>query len=171
MYRGLELKSVMAIALTVVSTVFLDQLAKALIIQNLTLHDTVEVIPGFFNIVYWRNPGGAFGILKEGGTARTLFFVVVSLAAVVIIGVLVKQHATDTFTRVALSLVAGGAVGNLIDRLRFGEVVDFLDFYLGRYHWPAFNVADSAITVGVLASLFLFYIRGPSEGREEPGGD
>lgn len=165
LHRGFELKSIRAVGLTVFLTVLFDQLTKALVTRNLSLHDTVEVIPGFFNIVYWRNPGGAFGIFKYGGTAWTLFFVGMSLAAVVIIGVLMR-HARDTFTRVALSLIAGGAVGNLIDRLRFGGVVDFLDFHAGRYHWPAFNVADSAITVGVFLSLYLMYFKRPDVENE-----
>jgi signal peptidase II len=162
MFKGFELKSIKVIALTVAATVVLDQVTKALIIHNMSLYETVEVIPGLFNIVYWRNPGAAFGILKGGGMARVLLLAGLSILAIVTIGILLR-HAEDTLTRAALSLIAGGAVGNLIDRLRFGGVVDFLDFHLGRYHWPAFNVADSAIMVGVFLSIFLFYFKEPKD--------
>lgn len=165
-YGGFELRHIKVVALVVAAVVFFDQLTKALIIHNMALYETAEVIPGLLNIVHWRNPGMAFGFLKEGGFLRTLFLAGVSLLAIIIIGVLLR-HAKDAFTRSALSLIAGGAIGNLIDRLRYGEVVDFLDFHLGRYHWPAFNVADSAITVGVLLSLYLFYFKRPGGERGE----
>jgi signal peptidase II len=164
--ESFELKTIKAIALTVAVTAVLDQLTKALVVHYFSLYDMVEVIPGFFNIVHWRNPGAAFGLFKEGGMVRTLLLAGVSFLALVIIGLLLR-HAKDTITRVALSLIAGGAVGNLIDRLRFGEVIDFFDFYVGRYHWPAFNVADSAITVGVFLSLYLFYFKRPEGEKEE----
>jgi len=137
--------------------VILDQLTKAAITTYFILHQSIEIISGFFNITYIRNPGAAFGILRDvSGTFRTLFLTSVSFAALIII-FFVYRNIKNTASRIAFSLIAGGALGNLIDRIRFGEVIDFLDFYIGRYHWPAFNVADSAITVGIfIAVLFLY---------------
>ncbi|HLG29189.1 MAG TPA: signal peptidase II, partial [Candidatus Brocadiales bacterium] len=137
--------------------VILDQLTKAVITNYFILHQSIEVIRGLFNITYIRNPGAAFGILRDvSGTFRTIFLTGISFTALIII-FFVYRNIKDTTSRIAFSLIAGGAFGNLIDRIRFGEVIDFLDFYIGRYHWPAFNVADSAITVGVfIAVLFLY---------------
>ena len=141
--------------------VILDQFTKAVITNYFILHQSIEVIRGLFNITYIRNPGAAFGILRDvSGTFRTIFLTGISCTALIII-FFVYRNIKDTASRIAFSLIAGGAFGNLIDRIRFGEVIDFLDFYIGRYHWPAFNVADSAITVGVfIAVLFLYRNKG-----------
>jgi signal peptidase II len=143
---------------TAAVVVVLDQVSKVLVGRLMTPGRAVEVIPGLFNIVYIKNPGAAFGIFRHGGVFTTLFLLAVTAAALVIIGVLLRQS-RDRVMSFALSLVAGGAVGNLIDRLRFGSVVDFFDFFTGRHHWPAFNVADSAITVGVILALYSYYLR------------
>jgi len=132
-----------------VAVLLLDQITKTLITSLLSLHQSVEVIGSLFNIIYIRNPGAAFGILGGWRGARTLLLTLVPIAALAVI-IYLYRKSTDRFAAVALSLIAGGAAGNLIDRLRFGEVIDFLDFSLAGYHWPAFNVADSAITVGVV---------------------
>jgi signal peptidase II len=130
----------------------LDQITKAWILANLPLGGGFTVVPGFFDITHVHNPGGAFGFLASmGAEARTLLFVAVALAAIVLILVFYWQTpATERATAFGLALVLGGAVGNLVDRVRFGVVVDFLDVYAGELHWPAFNVADSAITIGVV---------------------
>ena len=135
--------------------VITDQLTKQWIMANFALHEQQNVIPGIFNLVYVTNTGAAFGLMAGSKNwLRHLFFVGVAITALIFIiyayGHLKRQNKIFTY---ALGLIGGGAIGNLIDRLRFGSVVDFLDFYLGNYHWPAFNVADSAITVGV--GLFL----------------
>lgn len=129
--------------------VLLDQFTKYLVLHRFSLHESVPVIPGFFNLTYVRNPGAAFGILAGAhGAWRTVFFITVSLVALAVIMTLVrKTH--DRIPLVAFALIGGGAVGNLIDRVRSGEVVDFIEWYYRSYHWPAFNIADSAITVGV----------------------
>ena len=129
--------------------IILDQLTKYLVIKNFFLHESVKVIPGFFSLTYVRNPGAAFGILAGAhGAWRTVFFITVSLVALAVIITLVrKTH--DRLPLVAFALIGGGAVGNLIDRVRSGEVVDFIEWYYRSYHWPAFNIADSAISVGV----------------------
>jgi signal peptidase II len=145
-------------AITVVVITALDQITKALILQHFQLHDSVSLIPGFFNLTHIRNPGGAFGVLAGGGSdLRNWLFLGAGTIALGMI--LYFLHATadrDRLMRFTLALIFGGAIGNIIDRLRFGEVVDFLDFYVGQLHWPAFNVADSAITIGIF--LFVYHI-------------
>ncbi len=130
---------------------FVDQWTKHAIQQRLVLYQKVEVIHGFFNLVHVRNTGGAFGIFGgERGGLGSLLFVVVSLAAIgSILFLFVRLREDEKRLSFSLSLVLSGAIGNLIDRLRYGEVVDFLDFYLLSYHWPAFNIADSAICLGI----------------------
>ncbi|MCP4398286.1 MAG: signal peptidase II [bacterium] len=126
--------------------VIADQITKLWIHQA---RQFFEVIPGFFNITYVRNPGAAFGILQG---RQNLLAGVSIIASVVLIVMLLRENEKKKTLLLSLSLILGGTVGNLIDRLRFGYVVDFLDFYitLGKeYHWPSFNVADSAISVGV----------------------
>jgi signal peptidase II len=117
----------------------------------LVLYQKVEVIHGFFNLVHVRNTGGAFGIFGgEKGGLGSLLFVVISLIAIgSILFLFVRLREDEKPLSLSLSLVLSGAIGNLIDRLRLGEVVDFLDFYLFSYHWPAFNIADSAICLGI----------------------
>lgn len=137
------------------AVVVVDQLTKLWIMTEFALHEQQTIIPGFFDLVYFTNTGAAFGFLAGSKTwLRQAFFITISMSALVVIffayGHLKKQGRIFTY---ALGLIGGGAVGNLIDRLRFGSVVDFLDFYIGSYHWPAFNAADSAISVGV--GLFL----------------
>lgn len=148
----------------------LDQATKAWVMETFRLYESRPVIEGFFHLTYIRNPGAAFGLLAGHGAAfRTPFFVGVTLVALGAIGVAVKRlSAGRGWTLAALGLVAGGAVGNLIDRLRWGEVVDFLDVFWRSHHWPAFNVADSAITVGV-ALLLLEEFLGRKPGEERPG--
>jgi signal peptidase II len=130
---------------------FVDQWTKHAIQQRLVLYQKVEVIHGFFNLVHVRNTGGAFGIFGgERGGLGSLLFVVVSLAAIgSILFLFIRLREDEKRLSLSLSLVLSGAIGNLIDRLRYGEVVDFLDFYLASFHWPAFNIADSAICLGI----------------------
>ena len=146
--------------------IVLDQFTKYLVLQRFSLHESVPVIPGFFNLTYVRNPGAAFGILAGAhGAWRTVFFITVSLVALAVIITLVrKTH--DRLPLIAFSLIGGGAVGNLIDRVRSGEVVDFIEWYYRSYHWPAFNIADSAITVGVVLLAVDMLFPGKQEARE-----
>jgi signal peptidase II len=133
----------------IASIVFLDQLTKYAVVKRFRLHESVRVIPGFFDLTYVRNPGAAFGFLAgASGVWRSIFFITVSIVALAVILALVRQ-ARDRLPLMAFALIAGGAVGNLIDRVRFGEVVDFVDWYYRTYHWPTFNIADSAISIGV----------------------
>ncbi len=136
-----------------------DQLSKIYIDQHLELHQSIEIIKNFFSIVHVRNSGIAFGLLAGiDSPLLTLFFVAVSLLAVILIVTFIKALAKDNFLMAtSLSLILAGALGNLIDRIRLGEVIDFLDFYIYSHHWPAFNLADSSITVGGLI-LFICQI-------------
>ena len=150
MNAKLELRDLIPIGIAAF-VVIIDQFTKLWIMNNLGLYEQQNVIPGLFDLVYVTNTGAAFGFLAGSKSGlRQLFFVGVATVALVIIvyayGHLKKQGKIFVYS---LGLIAGGAIGNLIDRVRFGSVVDFLDFYLGSHHWPAFNAADSAITVGV----------------------
>src|SRR4030043_1330737 len=118
----------------------LDQWTKSLIVQKLSLYQRVGVIQGFFNIIHVRNTGGAFGIFGgEKGGLGSILFVVVSLIAIgAIVFLFLKIKENEKTLALSFSLILSGAVGNLIDRLRYGEGVDFLDFHLFSYHWPAF---------------------------------
>ncbi len=139
----------------------LDQWTKHAVQQRLALHQRIEVIRGFFNLVHVRNPGGAFGIFGwEKGGFGSLLFVVFSLIAVgSILFLFIRLKEDEKIFSLSLSLVLSGALGNLIDRLKYGEVVDFLDFQLFSFHWPAFNIADSAITVGIGLMVLELLIR------------
>ncbi len=140
--------------------ILLDQVSKFAVMNSLRIHDSIPVISGFFNLVHVRNKGMAFGFLNRPDINYG-FYLLVGASFVAIVFLLVwfiKLKETDNLTILALSFILGGAVGNLIDRLRFREVVDFLDVYLGDWHWPAFNVADSAITVGaILLAITIFF--------------
>lgn len=133
----------------------LDQYTKHLILADWTVGDTVPVIPDFFSLTYVRNRGGAFGLLSDLPEAwRVSFFVVFALATVAALIWMLRSTPRSDFTqRLAITAVIGGAAGNLYDRVLYGEVVDFLDVYVGDWHWPAFNVADSFISCGVVLLL------------------
>jgi len=145
---------------TAVAVIVIDQITKAVIMSRLYPNDLIEVVPGLFNIVYYRNTGAAFGIFRGVSAIKTLFLITVTGAALIFIAFMIRR-CEDLFTTLTLSLIAGGAVGNLIDRLVSGSVLDFLDFYAGSYHWPAFNVADSAITTGVVSTILIFSLKKP----------
>ena len=140
----------------VIFIVGLDQATKFVVDQTLPLSVPIPVIDDFFNLTYVRNPGAAFGILAESGEFfRRAFLIGFPLVAVGFIAAMLRRLAEDeTWLITALSFVLGGAVGNLIDRIFYGEVIDFLDFYWSIYHWPAFNVADSFISVGVVMIVY-----------------
>jgi signal peptidase II len=136
----------------------LDRLTKWTIAHRLSRHDSILVIPGFFRIIHTENPGAAFGIFADSPTQwKVGLLILLSMIALLIVSVLLwKNSHRLTTTGVGLSLILGGAVGNLWDRIVSRHVVDFLLFYIGPYQWPAFNVADSAIVVG--AGLLIFEI-------------
>ncbi|MEJ2691005.1 MAG: signal peptidase II [Deltaproteobacteria bacterium] len=154
----------LAIAAGVVA---LDQLTKLWVVSSFHLYESREVIPGFFHLTYLTNTGAAFGFLAGKQNAlRQVFFVGIAVAALLAMAYFYRtlKDRSMLYT-VAIGLICGGAVGNLIDRLRLSSVMDFLDFFIGRYHWPAFNVADSAITTGVVLFLLASLLEGKKEQR------
>jgi len=146
------------------AVILLDLWTKWLIVKRLDLHQAIPIIPNFFQLVHVRNTGAAFGIganadsriipLLLNGGAIAVFCVVVVYALL--------SAVTDRLLQTGLHLILGGAIGNLLDRFRFGYVVDFLDVYVRNHHWPAFNVADSAICIGI-GLLFLDMKKKPEQ--------
>jgi signal peptidase II len=167
--------------------VLLDQWTKALVQQRMSLRESIPIIPHLFSLTYIRNPGAAFGLfVGMDKSFRALFFLAITVAAISVIGYFFLASIREDrrialaggpapsrhncWLRIGLALVFGGAIGNLIDRMRYGEVVDFLDWYLGAYHWPAFNVADSSITVGVSILLAAaFFLPNPADSFQSSG--
>lgn len=149
----------------------LDQITKFYVDSSMRLHESIPVIKGLFSITYVRNPGAAFGFLADASPLfRSIFFAAVTvLAIILVVHYIWKSRAKETFLTFALSLILSGAVGNLIDRVRLGEVIDFLDVYIGSTHWPAFNVADSAISVGAVI-LFIELTRRGKESQTDSKG-
>ena len=141
-----------------------DALTKWLVAARIDLHESITVIPNLFEIVHVRNTGAAFGI---GANTESHFVPMLLNGGAIVVFVVVVVYAlrtavTDRMLQVALHLILGGAIGNLVDRFRFGYVVDFLDFYVRDHHWPAFNIADSAICIGICL-LFLDMKKNPEE--------
>ena len=145
-----------------------DQLTKALIVAGFSEESMVQIIPGFFRLVRVENRGIAFGMFSDSASpfaATTL--ALISGAAIVLVGWLLWQNPPAAkLASTGLELILGGAAGNLLDRLVRGHVIDFLDFYVGGYHWPAFNVADSAICVGTGMLLWDLLAARPARHRE-----
>ena len=141
----------MLFTIIIIAVVVLDQLTKLWIVNTFALYESRQIIGGLFNLTYVTNTGAAFGMLAgTAGWWRQVFFTFIGLAAITLIVFFYQKIGRQSrLNAVGLALVAGGAAGNLIDRLRLGKVIDFLDFYISSHHWPAFNVADSAICVGV----------------------
>ncbi len=134
------------------AVIMLDQYTKYLIIRHIPLHRSLPVLDTFLTIVHTRNKGIAFGIFSgQASATQTVLLVLTSLAAIAFIFYLLRGLGTQClYATVTLGLILGGAMGNLIDRIRWGEVIDFIDVHWRGYHWPAFNVADSAISVGMV---------------------
>ena len=139
----------------VAGVVILDQVSKAAVSLTLKMYEIRPIIHGLLNLTRVHNTGAAFGLLAgQPSILRTIFFLAVSLVAMgVVLWMIFRLPPDQKVEIVALSIIFGGALGNVIDRARLGEVVDFIDVYYRSYHWPAFNVADSAITIGVLLLL------------------
>lgn len=148
------MKRVHYLALAAV-VVILDLWTKALVLAKIDLHEAIPVMP-FFQLVHVRNPGAAFGIGANASSKLVPLLLNVGAIAVfcVVVVYAMRSAVGDKLLQTGLHLILGGAIGNLIDRFRFGYVIDFLDVYVGNHHWPAFNIADSAICIGI-ALLFL----------------
>jgi len=147
----------------------LDRLAKWIVEMRVSFADTYTVIPGFFDIVRAQNSGVAFGMFNESTFQwRTILLVLVSVAAVVVVSAVIwKARQLDPLSLWGFALILGGAAGNLFDRIVSGRVTDFLDFYIRDYHWPAFNVADSALVIGC-GLLFLDTLRPKRQAAHVP---
>jgi signal peptidase II len=148
--------------------VVLDRLSKWLVAGKITLHDSISVLPGFFRLTHVQNSGAAFGLFAESSSEwKVAILILFSILALAVVSALLwKNSHSMTVTGVGLALILGGAVGNLWDRLLTGRVVDFLDFYFGSYHWPAFNVADSAIVLGALLLVGeILFTKTPAEQK------
>src|SRR5437879_6117158 len=135
--------------------VLLDQMTKRLVAERIAKNDGFDVIPGIFRLTHVQNQGAAFGLFAESPSEwKVAMLILFSVAALAVVSALLWKNGNAlNATAIALSLVFGGALGNLWDRVTSGRVIDFLDFYLGSHHWPAFNIADSAIVVGALLLL------------------
>ena len=161
-------KTTLLLLLPAIAVVVLDQISKYIIAITIAKYGSVAVIEGFFNLVHVRNRGMAFGLMNRPGQNYKYYILVA--ATLCAIGLLLfwfrKMKDEDPKITIGLSLILGGAVGNFIDRIRLGEVIDFLDFYIGSYHWPAFNAADSAITVGILWLALITLFGKTSKGQK-----
>ncbi len=154
--------------LIAVLVVGLDRFSKWLVASNITLHDSIVVLPGFFRVTHVQNSGAAFGLFAESSSEwKVAILILFSILALAVVSALLwKNSHSMTTTGVGLALILGGAVGNLWDRLLNGHVVDFLDFYVGSYHWPAFNVADSAIVIGAMLLVAeILFAKSPAEQK------
>lgn len=143
-----------------VGGVGLDQITKFLVVRAFALGEQIPVIEGFFNLVFIYNRGAAFGLFADLSPefAWIFFVITTSLVLGVVAYLWWRLPADQTLAGIGFSLIFAGAVGNLIDRIRLGHVIDFLDFHVGRYHWPAFNIADSLVCLGA-GFLFWFIFR------------
>ena len=144
--------------------ILLDQISKFIVDRTMALNHSIPVIQNLFSLTYIRNTGAAFGILAGSDAAfRLPILIVFSLLAIGFIGMMLRRlPESEKGLITALTFIMGGAIGNLIDRVVYGEVIDFLDFYWFRYHWPAFNFADSFITLGVVITSY-YIIRSKGE--------
>jgi signal peptidase II len=147
--------------------VLVDRMSKWLVAQSITLHDSLPVLPGFFRLTHVENRGAAFGLFSDSPSEwKVAALILFSLIALVVVSALLwKNSHSMTVTGFGLALILGGALGNLWDRLLDGHVVDFLDFSVAGYHWPAFNVADSAIVVGALLLVTEILFSKPAEEK------
>ena len=136
----------------------LDQATKLLVMSRIPAYGSITVIPGIFDLTHIYNSGGAFGFLAgKSSLFRHLFFLTASVVAMgMIVYLYLKMPRDYLVMRIGLAMILGGAVGNVIDRIRLGKVVDFLDLHVQDLHWPAFNIADSAITMGIL--IFVYHL-------------
>ena len=161
------MKAKYLILLTVTPLILIvDQLTKLYIDGTMKLYQSIPVIDGLFSITYLRNRGAAFSFLSEASWRLPFFLIATVIAVIAILIAFRKLRDDQRFAAVSLTLILSGAVGNLIDRVRLGEVIDFLDVYWKSHHWPAFNVADSAICVGV-ALLALDMYREEKRAKRE----
>lgn len=148
----------------------LDQITKTWIVRNFYYGERLAVVPGVFDLTHVRNPGGAFSFFADGQVEhRMIFFIGSTLIAIVLLIAFIIRHENESrLAPLALGMILAGAVGNLIDRLVYGEVIDFLDVHLyAGYTWPTFNIADSAIVVGVAVLMLEIFLQDDGEPTEQ----
>lgn len=153
--------------------VCLDQASKLAVLGSLRIYESVPIINGFFNMVHVRNRGMAFGFMNRPDM-NFGFWILVSATVLAIFLLLLwfyRMEDESNWMTLGLSLILGGALGNLIDRVRLHEVIDFLDVYVGSHHWPAFNVADAAITVGAIVVGLNLFLNPPAKKPGSPTRD
>lgn len=147
--------------LLVLALLSVDQLTKIIIIRSTGFYTTRSIIPGFFNLSHVRNKGAIFGFFSQSGSS--FVYILLTLASLAALGLVVyyffKTPPSEKLLNISLSLILAGALGNLVDRVFRGYVVDFLDFYIRRWHWPSFNVADSCISMGAVLLICVFFLR------------
>ena len=142
-----------------------DQLTKALIIKNI-LDDQFIRVNSYFYLVHFKNQGAAYSFLSDAGGWQRYFLSIVAVIASVFIIFMIKKHRDELYTALGLSLILGGAIGNLYDRISLGHVTDFLYFHFKDYYWPAFNVADTAISIGVVIIIYETIIKKNKPNKE-----
>jgi signal peptidase II len=147
--------------LLVIMIVGIDQATKALVVRSIPHLNSNSIVPGFFNITHIRNRGAIFGFFSQSDSL--VLYIILTLVSLVALGFVIfyffKTPTSDRFMKISLSLILAGALGNLVDRVIRGYVVDFLDFYVKSWHWPSFNVADSSITVGAFVLIFILLFK------------
>jgi len=146
--------------------IVLDQASKWIMVSWLSLYETVAVMP-FFNLTMAHNTGAAFSFLAGAGGWQRWFFIGLTTAISLGLFIWLNKLAKTRLEAMSVSLILGGAIGNVIDRIYFGYVIDFLDVYVGSYHWPAFNIADSAIVVGAALLIIDSLRTEPNQGQEQ----
>jgi signal peptidase II len=163
----------LAWALASVAVLTLDQTTKHLVRACMPLRDSIPILPGLFQLTHVTNRGALFGMMRDlpDPWRAAVFTSIPVLAIVLILWFQARTPAGDGLAQAGLALVLAGAVGNLVDRLRFGQVTDFLDVFVGEHHWPAFNVADASICVGVALLLLDLTLHGPRRAADRPAPD
>ena len=154
--------------ITALVVVIIDQASKIILAGSIKYYESIPLINGFLNLVHVRNRGMAFGLLNRPDAQFPFYFLIAAtvIAIVLLIFWFISVKGGSRGLIFGLSLILGGAIGNLIDRLRLKEVIDFIDFFIGKYHWPAFNLADSAITVGAVWIVINIVFFSSSVGQE-----
>lgn len=167
MREPLNRHPLLEIFMTFLLVLLIDQFTKLWILGVLPIRGSIEVLPNIFNLTLVMNPGAAFGMFASlpDHLRRTALWTVSSIAMLVVFRLLIIDSRDDRLSQHALMAILAGAMGNMIDRIRYDAVVDFLDFYVNGHHWPAFNVADSAISIGVVLLLFRVFIPVPVRNK------
>lgn len=143
----------------------LDQVSKIFIVRNLPLSSSLNIIPGFFNLTHIHNRGAIFGFLSQSGSQLVHYLLMfASLVALsLVVYYFFKTPPEEKILKISLSLILAGAMGNLIDRIFRGYVIDFLDFYVKKWHWPSFNVADASVSIGAVFLIFILFFKRSSK--------